>query len=458
MVTEAEYGGPSHLVHLHNHSIYSSLDGVGTPQQYAEACKARGYPAMALTEHGNMASVPDMYASFEKNGIKPIFGCEVYYCDLEPERAKMGTIPRLPDDAPAEEKEFRSRMVRNRHLTLLAKNDVGYSNLIKLTTQAYKNLYGKPRIWFDRLCEFKEGLIVLSGCLNGPVSHELRLRDENGKHRRGNLRGIKVGVDGAIDYIKKFHSVFGEDYFMELQMPGVLDDHLVFWDLVKLADKFKIKMALANDVHYLERKDYELQKIMMAIDQGVTRDSDKLFHSNSSEQYMKTRAELWATFKNGRYSEQVDDRTFEEMCDNTLLVAEKCSGVKIDKTPKIPTFKDASKDLIALCKKRLREFGFDKCDKRFLIDGREVTYMEQTSLELRRFIDKGFTSYFLITKDLIDHGRSKGWPFCARGSAGGSLVCYLLGISNVNPMLWGLSFDRFLSPSRGGFLRKVTME
>lgn len=414
---------------------------------------------MALTEHGNMASVPDLYATFQAAGLKSIFGCEVYYCELEPERQRIGTIPHIHPDSTPEEIEYRNRMTRNRHLTILAKNATGFSNLLKLTTQAYATgFYRKPRVWFDKLCEYKEGLIILSGCLNGPVSHELRLRDKEGRRRTGKLNGVKVGVDAALDYIKKFKEAFGEDYFIELQMPMIENDHQVFKDLIKLADKYKIKPVLANDAHYLERADHELQKIMMAVDQGVTVDSPDLFHSNSNEQYLKTRAELWATFKNNAYSDGIDDGKFEEMCDNTLLIEERCEDIKIDKTPKIPTFKDAGKTLIETCKKRIKELGLHQDKRKFLIDGKEVTYLEQTQIELNRFIEKGFASYFLITKELIDHGKSKGWPFSPRGSAAGSLVCFLLGISSINPLLWGLSFDRFLSPSRGGFLLNVTMD
>ena len=143
---------------------------------------------------------------------------------------------------------------------------------------------------------------------------------------------------------------------------------------------------------------------------------------------MKTRAELWARFKNGGYSEGFDDGVFERMCNNTLLVAEKCQPFAVDTSPKIPEIDNADNALRRAVAKSLKERGLDKCTDKFIIDGREVSYVQQAKIELDRFIDKGFASYFLITQDLVSFGREKGWPFSPRGSAGGSLVCYLLGI------------------------------
>lgn len=444
------YTGPKHFAHLHNHTVYSSLDGVGSPEEYAKRCVDFGHPAMAITEHGNMSSVPDCYFAYSSNGIKYIPGNEIYFNDYEPLRQQMVQDGTKMADLKAQHPEIHQRFARNRHLTVLAKNEVGFKNLLKLSTQAYETgFYYKPRIWFDKLCEFREGLIVLSGCLNGPVSHELRLE--------GGPRFESKDKRGAIDWIKKFKAVFKEDYYMEVQMPGIENDWEVFWRLVELADQYKIKLVLANDCHYLHKSDYWTQKLMMAIDQGVTINSPDLFCMNSDSQYMKTRGELWATFKNGKYSEKVDDRLFEEMCDNTLRVVDTCKTFKPDIEPKQPNIKNAADKLRIQVAKALKKRGLDTYLGKHRMDGREVTYMEQAKLELDRFIDKGFASYFYITQDIINYGRSQGWPFSPRGSAGGSLVNFLLGISTIDPMLWGLSADRFLADSRGGYMLKVTM-
>jgi DNA polymerase-3 subunit alpha len=439
---------------------------VATPEQYAEQCVERGYPAMSATEHGHMASVPDMHLAFKKVGVKFVAGCEAYFNDYEPVRqdlVKKGFKIRSFDWRNANQ-ELAARMFRNRHLTILCKNEIGFHNLVKLTTQAYETgLYGLGRmqfnrIWFDKLCEYKEGLIVLSGCLNGPVCHELRYKQLT--DREGNViseRSQKERVQDAVDWVKKFKYEFGEDYYIELQMPGIPDDEKVFRWLVTIADQFNIPTVLANDCHYLSRKDYILQKIMMAVAQDTTVDSPDLFHVNSDEQFMKSRAELWARFKNGGYDKGFDDGVFETMCDNSLMIAERCEAFDIDTSPKIPEISDADSELRRLVAFELNHRGLDKIDTRFIIDGNEVTYIDQAKIELNRFIDKGFASYFLITRDLVKYGKKKGWPFSPRGSAGGSLVCFLLDIHVLDPMLWGLSFDRFLSPSRGGYMLNVKM-
>lgn len=459
-----DYDGPSEFVHLHNHTVHSVLDGVATADQYAEQCAARKYPAMSATEHGHMASVPDMYLAFQKYGVKFVPGCEIYYNDWEPKRQeleKAGHKVRSLEWRQANPEEA-ARIVRNRHLTVLCKNEIGFHNLIKLTTQAYETgLFGMGRtqynrIWFDKLCEYKEGLIILSGCLNGPVCHELRLKEL--KDREGNVikeYSAKERINNAVAYIKRFREAFKDDYYIELQMPGVADDHEVFGWLVQLADHYKIKTVLANDCHYLTRQEYILQKIMMAMAQGTTIDSPDLFHVNSDEQYMKTRAELWSRFKSNEYSKGIDDAAFHTMCDNTLLIAEKCHKLEVDTASKIPEIRDADAELSHIVATELVRRGLHKCDKKFIIDGQEVTYVQQAKIELKRFIDKGFASYFLITRDLVQYGKQQGWPFSPRGSAGGSLVCYLLDIHVLDPMNWGLSFDRFLSPSRGGYMLNV---
>lgn len=471
-----EYAGPSHFVHLHNHTVFSALDGVATPEQYAQLCNERGYAAMSATEHGHMASVPDMYLAFKKYGVKYIPGCEIYFNDWEVERQRLesqGIKVRSPEWRK-NNPDVAARITRNRHLTVLCKNEVGYHNLLKLTTQAYETgLFGMGRtqynrIWFDKLCEYKEGLIILSGCLNGPICHELRYRQL--KDKEGHViyeRSKTDAFDDAIKYVKLFKTVFKEDYYIELQMPGIeakdrwgeptVSDEMVFKWSVAIADKYKIPIVLTNDCHYLNRKDFELQKLMMAVAQETTMDSPDLFHVNSSEQFVQSRPELWARFKNNKYSEGIDDRVFESMCDNTLIIADKCVPFDVDTSPKIPEIENADDQIKQIVAKRLKAGGYDKINKRFLIDGKEVTYVEQAKIELNRFIDKGFSSYFLITRDLVNYGRDRGWPFSPRGSAGGSLVCYLMGIHTLDPMLWGLSFDRFLSPSRGGYMLNVNM-
>lgn len=448
------YDGPSGLVLLHNHTVFSTLDGVATPEQYFSLCKEREWPAIAITEHGTMSSVPDNYFASKANGVKAIIGCEIYFNDYEPLRVQLGTQAKVKEQP----EPLQERIRRNRHLTVLAKNATGVSNLIKLTTQAYETgFYYKPRIWYDKLLEYKEGLIILSGCLNGPVSHEIH------KKRIKNDDGIGPG---ALDYVKKFKDDFGDDYYIELQMPCLPPedgnttswDLPVFWTLNAIAKKFGIKTILANDSHYITRRDYAIQTVMMAIDQGVTVNSPDLFHVNSDEQYFKTRHELWHTFKTKGYCKNVSDADFHAMCDNTIYLAEGCDPYKPDTSPKVPNLPDAANELKRKVVKALIEKGLHKDKTVFIIDNKKVTYVDQVKIELDRFIEKGFASYFLVTEDLIKFSIDQSWPVGPRGSVGGSLVCYLLGITSQDPCIWGLSFSRFLSPSRGGYMLNIKAE
>ena len=444
------YPGPSDYVHLHSHTIYSLLDGVAKPEDYFIKCVERKWPAVAITEHGVLNSLPDGYFASKKFGIKFIAGVEAYMNDYEPYRQKINREGGKIADVKATNVDLASRISRNRHLTVLCKNEVGYSNLLKINRVAWEDgFYYKPRVWFDLLAKYHEGLIILSGCLNGPVCHELR---------NGNFAS-KDYITGAVDYVKKFKEVFKDDYYIELQMPGIDGDRKLFKQLIDIADRFKLKTILSNDAHYVQRKDYAIQKIMMAIDQQTTVDDPNLWHVNSDEQFFKTRYELRATFMLNGYVDLVPISVFESSCDNTLEVADKCKSFKPDTSPKLPKIKDADRELCLLALRGLKERGIDKDETRFLMDGREVTYREQMQIELGRFIEKGFSSYFLITRDLIQESLRHGLPLGpCRGSSGGSLVCYLIGITALNPMLWGTSFDRFLSPSRGGNMLKISMD
>lgn len=451
-----QYPGSSDFVHLHAHTLFSILDGVAQPDDYFKSCAERKWPAMAITEHGVLNSIPDAYFASKAHKVKLIVGNEFYYNDYDQVRKYLATKGTKISGLRESDLEFAQRLTRNRHLTVLAKNMTGYENILKINKLAWKDgYYYKPRIWFDLLAQHKEGLIVLSGCLNGPVSHEVRHGNISGSKKE--LHGETFHLCGAIEYAQKFYDVFGDDYYIELQMPGIPEDERAFKMLAAIAENMGIKPVLTNDSHYMSRRDFELQKIMMAIDQDTTVDDPNLFHVNSSEQYLKTRYELRATFMN-KYTASASTAFFERACDTTLEIADKCQPFKPNMDPKLPNIEDADDKLIRLTWAGLKERNLHLNTERYLVDGREVTYKEQILLELQRFIEKKFSSYFLITRELIKCSVDNGYPIGpARGSAGGSLVCYLIGIHALDPIKWGLSFDRFLSPSRGGNMLSIMM-
>jgi DNA polymerase III subunit alpha len=422
-VNVEDYQGPTDFVHLNVHTVFSPLIGVASPDKYAEKCVEYGHNAIAVTEHGNMASVPDMYFACKKYGLKYIPGADLYWNDYEPFRQKYMAEGNKLHDLKNNNDDLLSRINKNRYLTVLCKNDEGFHNLVRLTTLAWKvGLYRKPRVWFDELVKYKEGLIILSGGLNGPIAHELFLDIDNleldgEKHKRSK------NDFSAIGYLKKFQAEFGSDFYVEVRMPCMPEmyDHKIFWALVVLAEKLGIKPVLTNACYYLEQRDQEIQKIMVAIDQNTNINDPNLVFQDTEERWFKSRADLWATFKNNDYSTGISDVHFNTMCDNTLEVAEKCEGLKPDTSPKIPDWSvieagvDADKELRKIVAKELLKRGLNKIKKKYMVDGQLVTYVDQAKIECDRFIDKGFASYFLITQDLIAFGRSKGWPFGPRG-------------------------------------------
>jgi hypothetical protein len=375
-----------------------------------------------------------------------VHNCEFYYNDkhleLKEKLAKGITIGAIK----AVDKELRDEYVRNRHITILAKNQTGYVNLISIMTEAWEiGQYYKPRTWFDRIAEHREGLIILSGCLNGPICHYLR----------------RNNIQAALSYVRKFRDLLGDDFYIELQMPGIPDEERdgkkldgglrTFIKLSCIAKKLGIKTVLTNDSHYMTRNDFKIQKLMMAIEQGMTIDDPNLFHVNSDEQFFKTRAELRQTFMEGGYATigVADIHDFERACDATLEIAEKCRGFEPDTSLKLPEIQNADQELVRLAFTNLKKKGLDQ----------NPAYVERLKYELRMVLEKNYSSYLMITRDLLDYSRSIGYEVGpGRGSSGGSLAAYLIGITSIDPLKFKLSFERFISPSRGGKLLKVNME
>jgi DNA polymerase-3 subunit alpha len=455
-------GMADQFVHLHVHTIFSQLDGIASPEDYMKRCVELGMSAVAITDHGGMASFPDAYLAAKAHNIKFIPGCECYYNDMHPELIKFNeerdnggiTWQTLKQNDP----ERWERLRRQRHVTVLTKNQTGYKNLINMMSDAWENgFYYKPRIWMDKLDKYREGLIVLTGCLNSPMCYEIRSAITAIK--AGDNQKAQRNLNTARKWLSKMHEIFKDDLYIEMQMPGKdLDGSINAFEFgANWSDKYNIKSVITNDCHYIKREDFEVQKCMMAVDQNLTMDNPDLFIVNSDEQFFKSRDQLRETF-NRDYGHNVRIEKFEESCDNTVEVANKCTGFKPDLSPKLPSIEDADNQLIKLVHKALEEKGLDD-DRKYLIDGRSLTHKEQMTLELNRIISKGFASYFIITRDLVRYSIENGWDVGpARGSAGGSLVCYLLGIHELDPLKWGLSFNRFMSPSRGGYLLKVTLD
>lgn len=459
-VANQKFPGPNEFVHLHTHSLFSTLDGVATPEQYIKRAAQTKQPAFGLTDHGSLAGLPDAYWAAKEHKVKLLAGCEIYLNDYHLQLKQVQEQGIKLNSLKESDPDLVERFRRNRHLTVICKNMTGYKNLINLMREGYEMglYYNKPRTWFEQLKKYKEGLIILSGCLNGPVCHELR---KGSDHRdAGRPEDASRYYRKALDYLKQYQAEFGENFFLELQMPGAQIERgkECFYQIAALSKKTGVPAVMTGDIHYLHRADFELQKVMMAVDQGTTADDPNLFHVDSSEGFFKTRAQFRQTFIEEGYDKYDGLGFFEQVCDNTVKIAESCEAFAPDLSPKLPEVQDADDKLKRLAFQALIDKGLSRDTTKYYMDGQMVTYREQLKIELNRMIEKKFSSYFLIMMNLVHHSRSQQWDVGpARGSAGGSLLCYLIGIHDLDPLKWGLSFDRFLSPSRGGYMLNVTM-
>ncbi len=392
------------FVHLHLHTEYSLLDGAVRVGELMNACCELGMPAVAMTDHGNLYGVVPFYQAAKKAGIKPILGCELYV-------------------APGSHKEKHAASAREAayHITLLAETFEGYQNLVKLVSTAHLDgFYYKPRVDHELMAAHSKGLICLSGCLKGEINSALCA----GAHERARqLTGLYCDIFGP------------NNFFLELHDHGIEAQALCNPVLVKLAAEFGLGLVAANDVHFLRRDHYEAHDVMICIGTGAMVDDERRMRY-SPELYFKTPEEMREIF-----------RELPEACDNTLRIADRCN-VELefgktrypDYTP--PEGKTREVYLRELCTAGLvNRYGTQAT--------KDPVLTERLDYELSVLERTGFVSYFLIVWDVIHFAKSRGIPVGpGRGSAAGSLVAYLLGITALDPIRFGLIFERFLNPNR----------
>ena len=390
------------FVHLHVHTEYSLLDGACRIKELCAAAAGFGMKSLAITDHGVLFGAIDFYKEAVKHGIKPIIGCEVYVAA----RSRF-------DKSPGQD-------ARSSHLILLAKDNEGYKNLVKLVSAGYtEGFYYRPRVDFELLERWGAGLIALTACLSGDIPAALAEGDE------------KLASRLAL----KYKGIFGKDFYLELQDSGFPDQKTVNSGLIKLGRKHDIPLAITNDVHYINREDAKAQDVLMCIQTGKTVDDEDRMQMITSELYLKSGEEMASLFKN-----------FPEALANTARIADMCD-VKFEfgKT-RLPKFKlpegktDAFEYLSALCADGLKaRYG----------DAVTAYAEERLDFELSVISQMGFVDYILIVWDFTRFAREKGIPVGpGRGSVAGSLASYALGITNVDPLRYNLLFERFLNPER----------
>lgn len=390
------------FVHLHVHTEYSLLDGACRLDRLCSVAKERGQTALAITDHGNLFGAVDFYRAAKKHGIKPIIGCEVYVAS----RSRFDKVHGIDSN--------------RHHLVLLCKNETGYQNLIKLVSSAWVDgFYTKPRIDRELLEKHHEGLIALSACLAGEIP-KLIVNNEYLKARETALW---------------YQNLFGEgNYYLEMQNHGIPEQIAVNEGLIRLSNETGIPLVATNDVHYVNREDSYIQKILICIATNHTVDEENSLEFSSDNFYLKSEDEMRALFSKT-----------QQAIDNTQKIADMCNfDFEFGKT-KLPNF-------VVPDGKSHYDYFKEKCYeglRQRYGQNPDNLYIERLEYELSVISNMGYVDYFLIVADFIQYARDHGIPVGpGRGSGAGSICAYCMGITNIDPIKYNLIFERFLNPDR----------
>ncbi len=390
------------FAHLHLHTEYSLLDGACRIERLLDKVQELGQTSVAITDHGCMYGVIEFYKAAKKRGIKPILGCEVYVA----KRTRFDRVHELDSE--------------NRHLVLLCENEAGYRNLIAMVSKSWtEGFYNRPRVDFELLEQHHEGLIALSACLAGEIPKALSRND----------------YAGAKEAALRYREIFGpENFFLEIQDHGLENQHYVNPQIIRLSKETGIPLVVTNDCHYIEKEDSAMHHVLICIQTGRTVEDEDTLEFGSEEFYVKSEAEMRALFPE-----------LPEAADNTAKIAERCRvEIEFGKT-KLPRFdppdgSDSESFFKSLC--------FEGLKKRYG-EQPEQSLLDRLSYEISVISQMGYVNYYLIVWDFIRYAKSVGIPVGpGRGSGAGSLCAYCVGITNVDPIRYGLIFERFLNAER----------
>ena len=390
------------FVHLHVHTEYSLLDGAIRINELVKKVKENGMSAVAITDHGNMFGAINFYKECMSNGIKPIIGMEAYVAKRS-HTDKEAKIDNEPN-----------------HLILLAKNNIGYKNLVKLSSISYtEGFYYKPRIDKELLKKYHEGLICLSACIMGEIPRKI----------------LNNNYEGAKESAIEFKNIFGEDFYLEVQSNKLREQTLVNQKLIQISKELDIPLVATNDCHYLNEEDYYTHEVLLCIGTRKTMQDENRLSFKTNEFYLKTKEQMQENFS-----------YLNEAIENTVKIAEKCNvTLQFGKTI-LPEFKideniSHREYFIRMCKKGIDEKYKDSELKK------EAEKRMNYEIEV---IDKmGYIDYFLIVQDFVNYAKSVNIAVGpGRGSGAGSICAYLIGITAIDPLRFNLIFERFLNPER----------
>lgn len=388
------------FVHLHVHTEYSLLDGYAQIDRLVERAKELDMKALAMTDHGAMFGTVQFYKKCKKLGIKPIIGCEVY----------LSEGPNTVKDNSS--KEYY-------HLVLLAENDEGYHNLIKIVSEGYiTGYYYKPRVDKEILRKYSKGIIASSACLAGEVQQKL----------------LENRYDDALKASLEYRDIFGEgNFFLELQDHGIEDQIMVNKLVQSISKETGIPMIATNDVHYVLREDAKIHDVLLCIQTGKTLNEPKRMRFPSNEFYLKDKNEMEELFS-----------SYPGAIENTEMIANRCN-VELDfESTHLPHFEAPE---AFTNEEYLAHLTLEGLKTRYDLENKEA--FERANTELEVIKKMGYVDYFLIVRDFINYARENGIPVGpGRGSAAGSIVSYALGITNIDPLKYHLLFERFLNPER----------